>query len=233
MTALQPGGRALRRRTTAEDIADALREAIGRGDLEDGEELNQVAIARHFGVSRVPVREALTRLQAEGLVDGRPHMRTVVATLSVERVLEVLDLRDLIESHLLERASTRLGPADLADLRELCDRMDRAPDHDTWLQLNATFHDRMYRAGGADVALEVTGQLSARVQRYVRAAQRDGIHRTREANEEHRRILDHIERGDPAGARKQLECHIAGTRERVVAVLRRRAATGAGVPTTT
>jgi DNA-binding GntR family transcriptional regulator len=70
------------RRTTSDQIADTLREAILTGEFDDGEELNQVALAKHFNVSRVPIREALRQLQAEGLVTAKAHQRTVVATSS-------------------------------------------------------------------------------------------------------------------------------------------------------
>src|SRR4051794_10802535 len=63
------------RRTASDEVADTLREAIIAGTFEDGAELNQVELARHFGVSRVPVREALRRLEAEGLVSAEAHRR--------------------------------------------------------------------------------------------------------------------------------------------------------------
>ena len=77
------------RRTTSDQIADVIREAILAGEFDDGEELNQVALAKHFHVSRVPLREALRQLQAEGLVTAKAHQRAVVSSLSVDRVLEI------------------------------------------------------------------------------------------------------------------------------------------------
>src|SRR5215471_10919871 len=92
------------RRITADYLADALREAIHRGDLADGAVLNQAAIAAHFGVSRVPVREAMRELQAEGLIETRAHRLAVVRGLDVERLIEVYELRALLEGYLIERA---------------------------------------------------------------------------------------------------------------------------------
>src|SRR4051794_19531937 len=137
MTALAPGAGEFLRRTTSDDVADALRDAIVRGDFQDGEELNQVALAKHFGVSRVPVREALRQLQAEGLISAKAHMRAVVTALTTERIAEVLDLRILVESYLLRRAAGRLTPSDLAGLRQLCDQMEGTEDHEAWLELNS------------------------------------------------------------------------------------------------
>jgi DNA-binding GntR family transcriptional regulator len=222
MTALVPGAGELERRTTSDDIADALRDAIARGDFEDGEELNQVALARHFGVSRVPVREALRQLQAEGLISAKAHMRAVVTALTVDRVAEVLDLRIRIESYLLSRAAPHIGEAELAELRALCDEMEQVEDHQQWLALNKTFHGRIYAHSGAELALDLSRQLSARVQRYLHVGHADGVHRNAEANAEHRRILDALAAGDTEGACAELETHVGRTRARIVELLEQR-----------
>ena len=222
MTSLAPGAGELPRRTTSDDIVDALREAIVRGDFEDGEELNQVALARHFGVSRVPVREALRQLQAEGLISAKAHMRVVVTALTVDRVAEVLDLRILVEAYLLGRAAEHVAAADLDELRELCDRMESVEEHEEWLQLNKTFHARLYAHAGADLAMDLSRQLSARVQRYIQLGQSDGVHRNAEANAEHRRIIDALAAGERDRACAELTAHIGRTRSRIVELLQRR-----------
>ncbi len=222
MTALVPGAGDLARRTTSDDIADALRDAIARGDFEDGEELNQVTLARHFGVSRVPVREALRQLQAEGLISAKAHMRAIVTALTVDRVAEVLDLRIRVESYLLSRAAANIGDAELAELRALCDRMEQVTDHQEWLELNKAFHARIYAHSGAELALDLSRQLSARVQRYLHMSRGDGVHRNAEANAEHRRILDALAAGDAERACAELETHVGRTRARIVELLEQR-----------
>lgn len=206
----------LRRRTTSDDIVDALREAISQGRFKDGEELNQVTLARSFGVSRVPVREALRQLQAEGLVSSQAHMRTVVTGLSLDRVLEVLDLRAMLETYLLERAADRLLPGDLAELLSLCDDMDAADDHQEWLAHNKSFHELLYSRSDADLTRELSRQLAVRVERYLHMRRDSGVQRTEEANAEHRRILSALKRGDVDQARAELQAHIAHTRDRVI-----------------
>ncbi len=206
----------LRRRTTSDDIVDALREAISQGQFEDGEELNQVTLARSFGVSRVPVREALRQLQAEGLVSSQAHMRTVVTGLSLDRVLEVLDLRAMLETYLLEKAADKLSATDLEDLHSLCADMDAAADHQQWLACNKAFHELLYSHSGAELARELARQLAVRVERYLHMRRDSGVQRTQEANAEHRRILAAVERGAIAEARAELEAHIAHTRDHVV-----------------
>lgn len=96
------------RRTTSDYVAEALRAAILAGRFEDGQELNQVELADHFGVSRVPVREALRQLQAEGLIEAQAHRRAVVTGFSPERILEMFELRMLLEGFLLEKAAPNI-----------------------------------------------------------------------------------------------------------------------------
>ena len=84
-------------RTTPDYIADALRVAIYDGQFKDGEELNQVELASYFKVSRVPIREALRQLQAENLVRSIAHRRAVVIGLDLEEMLELIEIRAVLE----------------------------------------------------------------------------------------------------------------------------------------
>lgn len=204
------------RRLTADYVADALREAIRTGELGDGATLNQAAIATHFGVSRVPVREAMRQLQAEGLIDTRAHRLAVVRALDFERILEIYDLRALMEGYAIELAVARIGPPQLEAARALERQMEREGDHARWLELNARFHELLYAPSGAETTLELIGQLRARGERYVRLwSDGGGLHRPGEAGSEHLEILGLVEAGDAAGARAAIERHIGHTRERL------------------
>jgi DNA-binding GntR family transcriptional regulator len=207
------------RQTTATAQADALREAILGGVFEDGQELNQVALAKHFGTSRVPVREALRQLQAEGLVRGEAYLRMVVNGLNIDRVTEIIDIRSALETYLLGRAIERAGEGYVEKLRALCDEMDDAPDHDAWLEGNRRFHDALCEPADAPIAADLVTNLSKRVARYLRLwSDGQGVHRNREANAEHRAIISHIEDGNRRRAVAELKRHIAHTRARVIAL---------------
>jgi DNA-binding GntR family transcriptional regulator len=217
------------RRITADYVADALREAIHRGDLADGAVLNQAAIASHFGVSRVPVREAMRQLQAEGLITTRAHRLAVVRTLSLDRIVEIYDLRALLEGYVIERAVPNIDAARLKKLNTLEKEMRTVSDHARWLELNARFHQMLYEPAGAEVTLELIDQLRARAERYVRLWSKGaGIHRPKEAGREHARILKLVEEGDGAGARQAIEEHIRHTRDRVIERGREEAARNGG-----
>lgn len=206
---------ALRERRTASDyVADALRTAILDGEFADGEELNQVELATHFKVSRVPVREALRRLQAEGLVSAEAHRRAVVVGFNRKRIEEIFEIRTVLEGYMLEKAAARIDAELLAQLTELCDQMDKTRDHSRWLEKNIDFHRLLIERAGSRTALALVEQFARQVQRYVR---RDGrLERSQEAGAEHRRILEALARGDVAQARRVLQEHIAGTLDRLV-----------------
>ena len=205
------------RRITADYVADALREAIHRGELADGAVLNQAAVASHFGVSRVPVREAMRQLQAEGLITMRAHRLAVVRSLSLERIFEIYDLRALLEGYVIERAVPHIDAASLKKLTALEKEMRGVTDHARWLELNARFHQMLYEPSEAETTLELIEQLRARAERYVRLWSKGaGIHRPKEAGREHAEILKLVEKGDGRGARKAIEEHVRHTRDRVV-----------------
>lgn len=204
------------RRTASEAVAESLRSAIRSGRLADGAELNQVALAEHFGVSRVPVREAMRQLQAEGWITARPHHRAVVHALGREQILEILELRALLESHLMAKSVANIGEARLARLERLCEQMERLTDHERWLEANRTFHRELYVDSGAETTIELVEQLSAQVERYVRDLRGKGVERNGEAVAEHRAILEAVRARDVPKAKRLIEAHIEHTRQLVV-----------------
>jgi DNA-binding GntR family transcriptional regulator len=205
------------RRITADYVADGLREAIQSGRLADGAVLNQAAIAEHFGVSRVPVREAMRQLLAEGLIESEAHHIAVVRSTPLARIQELYDYRALIEGYLTERAVPHLKPAQIKDLRAKEKAMRKVTDHSRWLRLNSEFHHGILAAADDETGLELVEQLRSRVERYVRMwSSGEGIHRPDEAGKEHVKILDCIAAGDAAGAREAVEQHVRHTGERLV-----------------
>jgi DNA-binding GntR family transcriptional regulator len=189
--------------------------------------LNQAAIAAHFGVSRVPVREAMRQLLAEGLIETEAHHLAIVRGLPLERIAELYDNRALLEGYLTERAVPRLTEATLEKLRAKEVAMRAIHDHAKWLQVNGEFHRMILAAAGDETGLELVDQLKSRAERYVRMwSGGEGIHRPEEAGQEHVEILSRIADGDAAGARDAVERHIRHTGERLVAYGRSRQAQG-------
>ncbi len=207
------------RRSTTDIVATVLRDAIVTGVLQAGEELNQVELARQFRISRVPVREAIRLLEAEGLVVSPPHRRTVVSALTPSLLGELFDVRMYIESAALGAAVPRLQPVDLAALEALVTRMDGEDDHRTWMRLNDQFHDILYRPSGKEFVCLLIRQLRQNVERYFWASGHS-VQRSREANAEHRRILEACQAGDVARAKEALKIHLTATRTILTSTLR-------------
>jgi DNA-binding GntR family transcriptional regulator len=200
------------RRTTSDHIADALRLAINSGQLEDGAVLNQVELAEHFGVSRVPVREAMRRLEAEGLIDASAHRRAVVRGLSLERIVEVYELRALIESHLAAVAVPKLDKARIDRMAELNRALRETRDHTRYLELNAQFHATLYEAANRPLAIEFVDSLRSRSERYVQMwSHGRGLGRARQVAREHAAIVRLARQGDAEGVRASVQEHIDHT----------------------
>lgn len=202
------------RRTTTDHIASALRTAIYDGQFADGEELNQVELAQYFEVSRVPIREALRQLQAEGLVRIVAHRKTLVAGLNVQEILELIELRAVLEAHMVRKSAPQLDERAFARLHKLCDEMDRITDYGArWVLKNWEFHRTLYGAGSSKTMIDVVERIHLKIERYARQAGTDA--RLREAANEHRAILGHIERKDHAGAAAIIEQHVLNTGEEI------------------
>ena len=204
------------RRTVSDHVAVALRTAILEGHFKDGEELNQVELAVHFGISRVPLREALRQLQAEGLVSAQAHHRAVVVGLGRDGVVEAFELRAVVEDLLLKKAAPKVDERRLAELLTLCDEMDETETRRKWLAKNREFHLKLYEPSGLKMSLELVEQLMLRVERYMQGV---GYIDPVEAGLDHRKILDAVRRNDVERARAEVEGHIDRSCRRLVELM--------------
>lgn len=199
-----------RRRSTTDIVAGVLRDAIITGVLKAGEELNQVELARQFGISRVPVREAIRLLEAQGLVISQPHKRTVVSALTPSTLEEIFDVRMYLEAAALVAAIPRLTPDVLIELDNLVSQMDQDVDHRAWMRLNDQFHDTLYRLSGKEFINSMIRQLRQQVERFFWAGGH-GVRRNQLANAEHHRILEACRAGDVTRAQDELRRHLGST----------------------
>ena len=161
----------LPRQTLTGMTLDAIRERILSGAYPEGEPLRQDAIAAELGVSRVPIREALRQLEAEGLVVFSPHRGAVVSSLSLDEIDEVFALRADIEPVLLRRAVPCLDAAALDRAAEVLDRYEyalRVHDVLAYGELNWQFHSTLYDAADRPVTLGVVQRLHQQCDRYLR-----------------------------------------------------------------
>jgi DNA-binding GntR family transcriptional regulator len=130
----------------ADEVADCVREAIYAGVYAPGAPLREVELATVLRVSRGPVREALLRLEREGLVCSEWHRGTTVTTLSAEEVDELYSLRDVLEGLAVQRLIRHASDAELQAVGAAADRMDGAADKHTTVQQDLDFHDAVFAA---------------------------------------------------------------------------------------
>jgi DNA-binding GntR family transcriptional regulator len=210
--ALQPPDR----RTIVEHLVESLREAIIRGRYEPGQELNQSALAKEFGVARIPVREALRQLQGEGLVSSQAHMRVIVTGITPQVALEQIEIRAMIEQYLLARAAPRLTAENFVELHGLCDRMEATTRREPWLALNVEFHRVLLAPARSGFGYDLSRDIARRITQYVDIRVPGGLERIAAGNREHREIVESLERKSVKRAQSLLLAHIHHTRDRVL-----------------
>lgn len=207
------------RTTETERVYQAIRDAILDGDLPEGEALSHVALAQELGVSRIPIREALQRLEAERLLVSRPYRGHRVPPLDVDELEELIEIRILLECLALRRHASRLGRETIAVLRDFNRSLADEQDPGRWLEGDWELHRRL--AGGDTPSAEFTGDIRRRIRRYVNAAGRLGDRHTR-AVDEHEQVLAALAAADLELAETQLRHHIETTGQALVAFLRSR-----------
>lgn len=211
------------RRTSSDHVADALRAAINSGHLADGAELNQVELAEHFGVSRVPVREAIRRLEAEGLIEAAAHRRAVVRGFDLAGIAESFELRALIEGHLVEAAVPLLTRRHLNALTELNAAMREEAEDRRILALDGEFHRRLYEPAGRPTALEISTQLRSRAERYVLLRSDSFVgEQVRWLTRDHGTIVRLARSGDGTATRAAIERHLGRLCDAILRLSRQR-----------
>ena len=206
--------------SAANAVAEHLRRQIDLGRLPSGARLVERSVARDLGVSHIPVREALARLEDEGLIERLPRRGARVAALTARSLEETSSLRSLLERFVVERVQERWEPEAHARLSTIVDEMERASqlgDVDRVLEQDLCFHEELWRLADHALLLDVAGQLRGRVNRFFRLAAaslppEDLIAHARS----HRSILAVIATGSCADAGAAMEEHIAIAARRIV-----------------
>ena len=200
-----------------------LREAILTGTLAAGTPLRQEELASRFGMSRLPVREALRRLDTEGLVVLRPRRGYIVATLDRQEIEDVLELHGTLEAMAGHAATLRRSDDVVADLERLVTQLERIGkrppvDVDAFTALNAQFHERLLESSGRPFLNRILRLVRGNAERYTRAGA-GMLFDLRESQHEHRRIVDAYRAGDAPAVARLCKAHRDATRDRLLAHL--------------
>ncbi|MCW7944142.1 GntR family transcriptional regulator [Streptomyces hygroscopicus] len=195
-----------------ERVYEALLELITTRALQPGRHLVESELARHLGVSRQPVREALQRLNTEGWVDLRPAQGAFVHEPTDQEADQLLGVRTLLEAEAARLAAAHADSAGIAALEELCAEGERAvaeDDVDGAVALNARFHAKVTELAGNAVLAELAGQVERRVRWYHTPVARQ---RGRQSWAEHRDLIAAIAVGDEQRATRLMREHTEHTR---------------------
>jgi DNA-binding GntR family transcriptional regulator len=206
-------------RTVAGLVAERLRGEIVAGGLEAGSRLRQVEIARRFGVSTTPVREALAALQREGLVRLHPQRGAVVFIPTVADLREHYEIRAALESLAAARAAERFEPDWAAPLELLLDEMRDAPPAERYLELNQRFHTGVYERSGRMRLVEMIARLRDASSAYLNIYRAAADFPVERLDAEHREILAACLARDPERAAAAARVHLEHTVEHVASRL--------------
>lgn len=195
------------RETMASRVYAQLREAIMTGRFAPGQLLSLRTVAEAVGSSTMPVRAALTRLQAEGaLIDG-PGRALMVPPMTLELLEELRDVRIALEGAVARRAASRMSRAHLSSLQEIFDEMNahvEAGDVAAYLRSNFRFHSAIYAHGASDITQSTIQNLWMRIGPFLNLVAPDIPH-MRRSMVAHRHIVEALWRGDGEGARAGIE----------------------------
>ncbi len=218
---VSPSASALPRHSLAATAVIALRQRIIGGEFQDGEPLNQVAIAREYAISRIPLREAMRQLEASGLLTFQPGKGAVVSSLSLSEISEVVDLRTRIEPDLLTKAIPCLTPDDLEEANGVLDQFETAfkeGDVATWGELNWRFHSTLYAPSDCALTMGILESLHHLNQRYTRI-QISLTKWEQRAAREHRALLTACRKKDKRAAAVLLKNHIRTAGQALIRLL--------------
>ncbi len=191
-------------------VFNTLRKAILRGNLEPGEHLREIYLADKLGVSRTPIREAIRKLELEGLVVMIPRKGAVVAEITEKSLRDVLEVRRALEALAVQLACEKILDAEVEELKMAAKSFEEAletGDVTVFAEADVQFHDIIYRATDNERLIQLLYNLREQMYRYrVEHLKREDSHET--LLEEHKAIIDTIERRDVEHAVQAVCTHI-------------------------
>lgn len=206
--------------TRADEAFDCLQTAIVKGDLVPGEKIGEVELCSRFNLTRGPLREALGRLESRGLLVRRPHAGVKVVSVSVDELMELYRIREIMEGLAARQAAERMTDAEIADLHATLDsheQMIEQAQGQAYYQAEGDydFHHRIATGSrNAKLAQMLLGDLYYMVRMYrYRLSTSSG--RPKLALEEHRRVADAIAQRDGELAEFLMKRHINAARRNV------------------
>lgn len=202
---------------TAEEYAHArLRDLILSGELEGGTKLQQNELADRLGISRMPVRQAIVRLELEGLVVQRPNRGAFVTLLGPEGIHELFEMRSVLEGLALRLAAPQMGVAEQREVLRLIEAMDSVSDDiDAWIHRHNDLHDFLCACANRPRLVESVRQMRFNVTPYIRLYL-NAYESPEMAGFEHHTLLQAVQTGDPTHCEEVMREHVLSAADGVV-----------------
>ncbi len=191
-------------------VFEFLRDAILTGKLKPGERLMEIALSEKLGVSRTPVREAMKKLEQENFIEIVPRKGAYVADINAKDMIDVLDIRALLEGFASSLAASRMSEKEVKELERLQEKFEKAillEDKESLIETDNKFHDLIYRSTRNDKLTEIIKGLQDQFHRFriIYFSEFDDYANILEG---HKRILKAIKSQDSQEARILAEDHI-------------------------
>ena len=195
-----------------------LRQAILRGELKPGERLMEIRLANQLGVSRTPIREAIRKLELEGLVLMIPRKGAEVAEITIKDLEDVLEVRAALEELAVCDACENITEEQILALKEAADNFQAALESDDLVKCAETdmaFHEIIYSATNNKRLLQILNNLREQMYRYRMEYVKD-IRQRSNLVEEHRELLDAISSRDSIKAKELMKTHLLNQQQEVI-----------------
>ncbi len=193
-----------------EIVFENLREAILEGRLEPGQRMMEIQLAEQLGVSRTPVREAIRKLELEGLVIMIPRKGAYVADVSIKDILEVLEIRAILEGLAASLAATRMSDEEIDELEMISYQFKKCyqkDDIEGMIEKDVEFHDRIFNSARNEKLNHIVQGLREQIYRF-RVTYISEYNKAKELVEEHENILEAISQRDAEKANEYALKHI-------------------------
>lgn len=193
-----------------EVIFNTLREAIIVGELKPGERLMEVQLAEKMGVSRTPVREAIRKLELEGLVTMVPRKGAHVASLSPKNIVDVLEVRSALDGLAASLSSLKMKDEQIKELKQINKQFASFVAKENLqgsIKKDVEFHEVIYRSSGNEKLMQIVSNLREQVQRF-RVIYLKDYSSQKDIESEHEEIIEAIARRDPEAALNAAKKHI-------------------------
>lgn len=206
--------------TLAHRVYEVIKDRILSAELPPGTRLKDNELARTFGVSNTPIREAMRELERDGLIETIPYKGSFVKKMSIAETREVYDVRMALEALAARLAVKRITESQLEEMEKAVQKYAIALERDditVGLEADLAFHDLLVQASGNDTLLKIVRDLANRIQ-VLRQLDK-GKMRRKQSLEDHKAILQALKGGEAEKAEVQVCRHIARGKENVIKLL--------------